>query len=59
MLNKENLISTFKESILILIYEFLGTSLIALLFTSYSKSNFYIIIFHSFSIKLWYFIIIK
>jgi len=36
-MNKENLITTFKESILILIYEFFGTVLISLLFTSYSK----------------------
>ena len=39
MLNKENLLNTFKESILILIYEFLGTTLMSLLFTSYSKYN--------------------
>ena len=34
---KENLRSTFRESLLILVYEFLGTFFISLLFMNYCK----------------------
>lgn len=34
---KENLRNTFKESVLILVYEFIGTFLMAIVFMNWSK----------------------
>lgn len=36
---KENIKNTFKESLLILIYEFLGSFMMATLFINYCKSR--------------------
>ena len=36
---KENLKNTFNESLLILVYEFLGTFMISTLFVNYGKSS--------------------
>jgi hypothetical protein len=53
-MNKENLRTTFNQSLLQLIYEFFGTFLLSVLFINYGKYNILILFtdcFMTFSIK--------